>query len=69
MALKIKNHKTLNDWFSDLTLQQKLDVYFFVNHEPIDFDNLFVGDPPPTDVGTIPFDPTGGTGGMDLHAE
>jgi len=37
----IKNHKTLTKWFSDLTLQQKIDVYFFVNHKPIDFTNLF----------------------------
>ena len=66
MTLKlIKNHKTLTEWFTDLDLEQKLNVYHFINQKPIKFPDIFIGDPPPTDVGTIPLDSTG----MDLHTE
>ncbi len=67
MTLKlIKNHKTLSEWFNDLPIKTKVEAYNFVQSLiPVFVPDIFVGDPPPTDVGTIPLDSTG----IDLHTE
>lgn len=57
----IKNHKTLTEWFADLPLEDKLNLYNYYpdyNLKPI-IDIFY--DPPIIDVGTEPLNSqTGG---------
>lgn len=55
----IKNHKTLTEWFEDLPLEDKLNLYnYYPDYKPI-IDIFY--DPPIIDVGTEPLDSTSKT--------
>lgn len=58
MTLKIvKNHKTLSEWFDDLSLKDKLNLYDYYAEQNLELlTDIFypADDPPAVDVGTIP---------------
>ena len=64
-VMMMEKPKTFTEWFNNLSLKDKLKLYYYHTDQELELiDNIFVGDPPPTDIGTIPFDPTGGWYGL-----